>query len=330
LGGEAEKMEVGGTQNTEAYDAYLRGRQLFHLSENLEGDQTALEAFDRACSLDPKFAAAYASRAGVLLEMSGIIPDVAMRPKMVEQARLSAEKALVLAPELSAAHAALAAVRLANLDVRGAAPEVGRAMALGAGFASWQGLFAKTETMLGHHETALAAAQRVVRLDPQSYWSHVALSSAFYYSRRYADAITAANHAIAINPAGVWATRVIRDSYLALGRPERLLPICESTATPLPEDSRHFCLALAYRALDRSNDAERELGNVLRAGDSWAYQFAELYSQWRRPADALRWLATAQRLRDPGMLYLRVDWRLDPIRNEPQFKSIERQLDFPP
>jgi hypothetical protein len=30
------------------------------------------------------------------------------------------------------------------------------------------------------------------------------------------------------------------------------------------------------------------------------------------------------------MLYLRVDWRLDPIRNEPQFKSIERQLDFPP
>jgi hypothetical protein len=44
----------------------------------------------------------------------------------------------------------------------------------------------------------------------------------------------------------------------------------------------------------------------------------------------LRWLNTAQRLHSPGLQSLRVDWELDPIRNEPEFKAIEARMNFPP
>jgi hypothetical protein len=61
-------------------------------------------------------------------------------------------------------------------------------------------------------------------------------------------------------------------------------------------------------------------------GDLSAYQFAGIYAQWGNAAKSHEWLATAVRLRDPGLLWLKTDPFLDPMRNEPWFKAIEREL----
>jgi hypothetical protein len=69
-----------------------------------------------------------------------------------------------------------------------------------------------------------------------------------------------------------------------------------------------------------------------RAGRStpvWAYQYAQIYAQWGRPADALRWLETAYVLKDSGLNEIKVSPFLDPVRNLPEFIDIERRLDFP-
>lgn len=50
---------------------------------------------------------------------------------------------------------------------------------------------------------------------------------------------------------------------------------------------------------------------------------------WGQSAEALKWLETAFRLRDPGLGNLKTDPMLDPIRGHPQFKAIEQQLKFP-
>jgi hypothetical protein len=49
-----------------------------------------------------------------------------------------------------------------------------------------------------------------------------------------------------------------------------------------------------------------------------------------RKVAALQWLARAERLHNFDLLSLRVDWALDQIRSEPQFKAIESRLHFPP
>jgi hypothetical protein len=51
--------------------------------------------------------------------------------------------------------------------------------------------------------------------------------------------------------------------------------------------------------------------------------------QWGNTAQALEWLETALRLRDPGLKDLKTDPRMDPLRKAPRFLAIERELKFP-
>jgi tetratricopeptide (TPR) repeat protein len=85
-----------------------------------------------------------------------------------------------------------------------------------------------------------------------------------------------------------------------------------------------------YDKLGRHADAEAVLAK-LRAwgGDTGAYQYATIYAQWGNRAKAVEWLETALRLRDPGLVYLKIDPLLDPLRKEPRFQAIERELKFP-
>jgi hypothetical protein len=60
-----------------------------------------------------------------------------------------------------------------------------------------------------------------------------------------------------------------------------------------------------------------------------AYQIATIYAQWGDRAKALEWLETAWRLRDPGLVLLKTDPLMDPLRREPRFQAILRELKFP-
>jgi hypothetical protein len=50
---------------------------------------------------------------------------------------------------------------------------------------------------------------------------------------------------------------------------------------------------------------------------------------WGDRPKALEWLETALRLRDPGPQYLKTDPFLDPLRKNPRYRAIERELKFP-
>jgi len=55
-----------------------------------------------------------------------------------------------------------------------------------------------------------------------------------------------------------------------------------------------------------------------------------IYAQWGNTPKALGWLETALQLRDPQLINLKTDPLMDPLRQEPRFKAIERELKFPP
>jgi hypothetical protein len=91
-----------------------------------------------------------------------------------------------------------------------------------------------------------------------------------------------------------------------------------------------WCLAVIYGRLGRHSDAEAAVSKLRAAqGDAAAYQYATIYAQWGNWAKALEWLETALRLRDPGLEDLKTDPLLDPLRKEPRFRAIERELKFP-
>ena len=94
--------------------------------------------------------------------------------------------------------------------------------------------------------------------------------------------------------------------------------------------NKWICLALISEKLGRQADARRALSRLqAKSGDAAAVFYATIYAQWGDTARALDWLETAMRHRDPYLIRVRQSNFLDPLRNEPRFRAIERNLKFP-
>jgi tetratricopeptide (TPR) repeat protein len=123
-------------------------------------------------------------------------------------------------------------------------------------------------------------------------------------------------------------------NYALLGEAQYLLGDFEaaraSCEVALADGLGQLCLAVVYRKLGRSADAEALLQKARSSlGDTRTYELARIYTQWRDVPKALQSLESAMRLHDPGLSGLRADPNLDPLRAEPRFQAIERALKFP-
>ncbi len=327
LGDEAAKIELGGTHNPAAFDAYLQGSKAF-LSGNF---QSAIAAYTEAIRLDPNYALAFADRSRTLSAYAGgggISSEATVR-ELFDKAQADARQAIRLAPELAEGHVALAFfLAFGSLDFAHASEEYERAMALAPGNAAVLGEGGIFSVYMGRFDAGLVAAHRAVALDPLSPRSHDRLGEALYWARRYEDAVAALGEVISLESDFQRAYGYRGLAYYGLGDLQSARSSCEANANHWVSQ---WCLAVTYEKLGRHADAEAQLTKIQAAlGDTSAYQYATIYAQWHNTARALEWLATAMRVRDPGLLYVKIDPLLDPLRNEPRFQAIERALKFPP
>jgi len=63
-------------------------------------------------------------------------------------------------------------------------------------------------------------------------------------------------------------------------------------------------------------------------GDSVWYQQAQVSAQWGEPDAALDALDRAYKIGDAGMVTLKVDPLLDPVRNSPRFANLLKRMGF--
>ena len=79
-----------------------------------------------------------------------------------------------------------------------------------------------------------------------------------------------------------------------------------------------------------SSIAERIIDRLKKSFSSVAASVAaEIYAQSGQTDRAFAELDLAFRVKDPGMLYLKVDPFLDPIRGDPRYAPLVKRMNFP-
>jgi TolB-like protein/regulator of sirC expression with transglutaminase-like and TPR domain len=327
LGDVAAKVELGGTANPAAFDAYLRGAKAASSDRDTEDLSAAIAAYTEALRLDPHYALAFAARSKAFGDIAGQADNAAAVVEGYDKALADARQALALAPDLPHAHLALALVLDETLHFGRANDEYQRALALASGSAMVLRVSGAFAALMGRFDAGLAAIRRAVVLDPLSRATDTSLGQALYYARRYQEAVGAFAEAITLDPGFKQSYGHRGLAFYGLGDLHRARASCETKPDFWVSQQ---CLAVVYDKLGRHADAESILSKLKAAqGDTVAYQYATIYAQWGDRAKALEWLEMAWRTRDPGLVYLKTDPLMDPLRQEPRFQAILRELTFP-
>jgi TolB-like protein/DNA-binding winged helix-turn-helix (wHTH) protein len=321
----AARIEVGGTRNGAAYDAYLRAASAYWQQRSVTDLEKSIADYKEAVRLDSNFALAYAEWSIALGAYAGFYAHGEAKRNLTRRQRLPALKAIALAPDLAEGHLALAYVHLESLDFKRANEEFERAMALAPGNTRVLRDYGQFAVGMGHTDAGIAAARRAVALDPLNVNSHGTLGEGLRVVRRYDEALVAYQDALVLEPKGL-ALPERAYVYYAIGSFEKMRSVCEDSKENYPQN----CLALAYHKLGRHADAEAALAREeALEGNAGAFDYAVIYAQWGNIPKGLSWLETALRLGNPDLASVKTEPLLDPLRNEPRFQAIERELRFP-
>ena len=335
LGDVTAKIEVGGTRNPAAFDAYLRASNAYRRfgpanlaagGLNREGLQTAVDAYAEAIRADREYALAYAGRSIAFADFARALVSGPGAVDYLKKAQSDARNAIALAPDLAEGHLALANFYAGSLELASALQEYERALALAPGDSRVLREYGAFAVLIGRTEAGLAAAHRVLVLDPLNSMNHFGLGVSLAFARRYGEAIRAFRDAKALGQDDVSVNMWLGISYYLSGDLRSAVTECEKAG----EVNGPWCLAMVFDKLGRHSDAEAMLAKVRAiAGDGFPEGYADIYAQWGDTARALDWLDRAMRNRDLYLAYTKVNPFFDPLRNEPRFQAIERALKFP-
>ncbi len=198
LGGEQSAVDARPTDNLQAYQAYLRG--LYSAQSVIEEDLLlSVSLFERAVNLDPNFALAHAELSmGYSRLVTNRIDVSEIRSASAETA---ARRALDLDPDLARAHLAKAAYLVGcKRDSPGALAELEIALRLSPNDSHV--LLAEGRILAGEgrYEEVSETLTRVLEVDPTNYPVQLSLAGSLLYLRRHAEADSAYQRAIELQP----------------------------------------------------------------------------------------------------------------------------------
>ena len=326
LESEADAQLVGGTSNTDAFQAYLLGTHHLNKGDDKRALSAAIDAFEKAVKLDPNYAKAYVGLARAWAMMAA--NSFCTYKEGVSSMQPNVDKALELAPDLAEAHLALGYLRFSlQQDLHGAAEAFGAARGISPGSVEVQLEYARINCYQGHFDEAIAAARRAVELDPMSLLANHFLGHILYFSRHYEEAIPALRHTLAMEPNYPKPRYFISMSLFWLGEVEAAWE--EIQDEPL-DWMRWTASSVILHRLGRIDEAREVFANLSQEDEQEfaTIQRADTYAQWGDTESAFRSLELAISYGDPGLSQLLVDPFLDPIRDDPRFKAMLEKLGF--
>ena len=249
--GDRQRMTAEQTDSMEAFDCFLRGRELWWRHEK-EPNSEARELLRRAIELDPKFAPAYAWLAAAHVN------------DYVSGWTASPSQSLELALE--------AGTRAATLDER--YPD-----------AHW-GLAMINLWMRRYHE-AIRAAERSIALNPNFAHGYNSLGVILHYVGRSEEALPCFERAMALDPfCPGMVLHFHGQAYFQLRRYEEAAAVLKRRILRFPEtDASRVLLAACYGEMGRLDEAREQWREALRVNPDFSLDYRRKVLPYKNPAD---------------------------------------------
>ena len=320
-GDEQLQLSKRGTDNPEAYEAYLRGR--YHWNTLTEdGFAKAITCYYRAIALDPRYAAAFAAVAEYQcwLAIFGVLPPA----ECLAAAREAARRAVALDDTLAEGHAALSFALLTDkAQWTDAIAHQRRALELNPHYATARVWYAGQLAMEGRFDEADAEMRRACALDPLNPFVTYNRVWYLYQARRYDDSIRLCRDLISRDPRYGPAYFALSWALRRVGAYEEAVDAAQRSIQYGGQPPHHLAaLAAAYAEAGRTAEARRvhaEMQELSAQRYVSPYHRAIVHLHLDERDAALALLAESVAAGDPWIVWLGVEPQFDPLRADPRF-----------
>ena len=315
-GDKEEEMFKHYTEDSEAYQLYLKGRYFFNKGTS-ENTRKSIKYFEQALKKDANYALAYSGLADAYLLLGGTFSAPLSPSETMPKAKEAVMKAMEIDDSLAEAHTSLALINFwYDWNWAEAESEFKRALELKPGYTRAYQWYAEYLAAMERHDEALAMIKRAQELDPLSVHVIWHVGKILFLARRYDRALEQCQKALEMDARYAPAHGILRRIYERTGKVDETLTELQWTSGNTSEE-----LTLLKKAFERSGWKgvwQKQLQWAKRQ-DYPPLRYAELYSLLDEKDHAFEWLEKAYQKRSSSLVYLKVYASFDNLRSDPRY-----------
>ncbi len=320
-------------RDPKALEFYMKGQ--YYLNRRTEADfQRSVELFKQTVDLDPTFSQAYVglSEAYTL----GAFVEFKFAPgEKNALIRANIQKALDIDPNLGEAYAARAINRCYyDWDFAGAESDYRRAIELVPSNATAHHWYAEFLSMEGRFDESYREYDKAISLDPLSMAVKTDLALAHFYARDYDSAMEMLNKVKSIDPDFLRTDSYVYWIYRVKGEYGNGIDVLERFhRAEISKGNRVDSDYIKSRLFGLRDGLERKGAKGYWEAESRMEKFdaalgAHAYAQLGDKDKAIALLEAAFEKRSSGLVWLKVEPLLDPLRDDPRFADLMTRVGF--
>lgn len=330
-GDEREQLKKRGTNNPQAYEAYLRGRYFWNKFTG-ETLPKAFDAFNEAIELDPNFAMAHVGIADyyIWLCIFGILPA----PEAFPKAKEYAIRALEIDNNSGEAFTTFGfATLLHDWDWEKAEYLFGRALELSPNYPFAHEWFANLLTATGRFDDGIKEIYRAEKLNPLSARSLLMTAWTLYQTRRYDKAVKQAERAIELEGEFPQSLLHFGNALDQSGQSEKAISVLEKSCRSWEESAMpKYMLCHALVNAERKSEARIILDELLAESavrHVKPYFIAMAYVALGETDSAFEWFEKAFDERSEWLIWFGTEPKLDSLRDDPRYLNLLERMKNP-